>query len=202
MTLPRAEHTATLLNDGRVLIVGGWTNGPGSVAEIYDPTVGAHGSFSASAAVIPGFAWPTQHTATLLTTGAHSGQVLIAGGWGNPTLGGSYFYNPVNDTFSNAPTLLTPRLDHTATTLPNGRIVFAGGVADTSVWTSTSLVEIYDPATDEQAYIGNLIAERSTHSADVVSTPSGLKLAVAAGYGQSNITGITIELFDLVGWVP
>ena len=199
MTLGRAEHTATLLNDGRVLIVGGWNNGgPSSVAEIYDPTVGANGSFSTSAAVMPGFAWPAQHTATLLTTGPRAGQVLIAGGWGSPALGASYFYDPAFDTFANAPAQLTRRLDHTATTLPNGRIVFAGGVVITSpVWTSTSLVEMYDPATDEQAYIGYLIAERNTHSADVVSTPNGPRLAVAAGYGQSNITGVSLEQFDL-----
>jgi len=201
MTMARAEHTATLLSNGKVLIVGGWTNGPGAVAEIYDPSAGANGSFSASAAEMPGFAWPTQHTATLLTTGPHAGEVLIAGGYGNPTLGASYFYNPGTDTFANAPALLTRRLDHTATRLPNGRIVFAGGVVDTSIWSTTSLVEMYDPETDEQTEIGYLIAERNTHSADVVSTPNGLKLAVAAGYGHSAITGITIEQFDLADQV-
>jgi Galactose oxidase, central domain/Kelch motif len=197
MTIPRAEHTATLLNDGRVLIVGGWTNGPGSVAEIYDPSVGANGSFTASAAVIPGFAWPSQHTATLLTTGPHAGQVLIAGGWGSPTLGASYFYDPVSNTFSNAPALLTRRLDHAATRLPNGVVVFSGGVTDATTYISTPLIEMYDPATGEQAYLGNMITDRNTHSADLVSTPSGPRLAIAGGYGSAILAGRTIELFDL-----
>ena len=195
MTAARAQHTATLLNDGRVLIVGGWTTGPAAVAEIYNPAVGPHGSFTASTAGTTG--WPSRHTATLVTTGPHAGEVLIAGGDGFPTPGASYFYNPVNDTFSSAPSLLTPRLDHTATALPNGRIVFTGGIVDTTTFSATSLVEIYDPETGEQAYIGHLIAERYTHSADVVSTPNGLKLAVAAGYGQSVLAAITIEQFDL-----
>ena len=178
-------------------MVGGWTQAPGPVAEIYDPTSGANGSFTNLSSTLPGFAWPTQHTATLITTGPHAGEVLIAGGWGSPTLGESYFFDPLTDTFNNGPALLTRRFDHTATTLPNGRIVFAGGVINSSDYTNTSSVEIYDPATGQQSYIGNLIAERNTHSADLVTTPDGLRLAVAAGYGHSAIVGNSLEQFDL-----
>ncbi len=49
MTVPRANSTATLLPDGRVLIVGGEQSGP--AAELYNP---ATGTFQASSANIVG----------------------------------------------------------------------------------------------------------------------------------------------------
>src|SRR5436853_5875150 len=75
MTTARVNHTATLLRDGRVLIVGGDRTG---TAELYDPATGTftptgngiagHGSFTDF------FNGPS--TATLLP----DGRVLIAGG--------------------------------------------------------------------------------------------------------------------------
>src|SRR5262245_1572122 len=80
--LPREHHTATLLTDGRVLVVGGhgreaafnadWEAGPYSSAEIYDPATGMW-----SRAGNLGIA-RYLHSATLLPTG----QVLVAGGAG------------------------------------------------------------------------------------------------------------------------
>jgi hypothetical protein len=83
MSDARWLHTATLLQDGRVLIVGG-AHGIGiddmslNTAEIYDPT---SGTFALTASL----ANPTaMHTATLLA----NGQVLVAGG--TQTHGHSY----------------------------------------------------------------------------------------------------------------
>ena len=74
MNVQRQHHTATLLPDGKVLIVGGAVDDidsvPTATAELYDPSTGSF-SFTGSLAEARAV-----HTATLLTTG----KVLIAGG--------------------------------------------------------------------------------------------------------------------------
>jgi hypothetical protein len=72
MTGGRAQYTATLLSDGRVLIAGGAGNGPLATAELYDP---ATGTFSPTGSMADSH---YDHTATLLSYG----DVLIAGGYG------------------------------------------------------------------------------------------------------------------------
>ncbi len=71
----------------------------------------------------------TGHTATLL----QNGQVLIVGGNNDPaggndaTLASAELYDPVSQTFSYTGSLTTPRYLHTATLLPNGKVLIVGG---------------------------------------------------------------------------
>ena len=72
MTVDREEHTATLLPDGSVLIVGGATGSHGTLAsaELYDP---ATGTFSITDTMMSP---RSAHSATPL----NNGTVLISGG--------------------------------------------------------------------------------------------------------------------------
>jgi hypothetical protein len=66
----RANHTATLLPNGKVLVAGGWNDGALSSAELYDPV---SGTWSATGRITTA---RELHTATL----PPNGKVLVAGG--------------------------------------------------------------------------------------------------------------------------
>jgi hypothetical protein len=87
MVAPRADFTATLLPDGKVLVAGGsGSNGPLASAELYDP--GSRSWTATGDMVTP----PRQsHTATLLP----DGKVLVAGGFATePPVLAAELYDP------------------------------------------------------------------------------------------------------------
>ena len=117
-------HTATLLQDGRVLVLGGRSPNDSvyASAEIYDP---ATGRFSSAGSMDEG---RQQHTATLL----QDGRVFIAGGYWSDgqnwrVLSSTEMYDPATGTFSPIGSMGAPREGHTATLLDDGRVLFVGG---------------------------------------------------------------------------
>ena len=124
MTTPRAGHSATLLDDGRVLLVGGYP-GEGrhalSSAEVFDPAMNemaSVGELSAGRA---------DHTATVLL----GGDVLIAGGTtgSGVALRTTEIFSPRRNQFRAGPLLIAPRAGHAAV-LTKGRLVLIGGTTD------------------------------------------------------------------------
>src|SRR6266404_627112 len=104
MTTTRSGHTATLLQNGKVLIAGG----AGVSAEFYDPDSGAF-------TITGDMTRPRHgHTAVLLP----SGKVLIAGGAG----ASAELYDPNRGTFSATGDMVQVRVAHTATLLGNGKV--------------------------------------------------------------------------------
>jgi hypothetical protein len=143
MNAARSGHTATLLQNGMVLIAGGSSgaafDGLLASAELYNPATETF-TPTGSMKVAREF-----HTATLLPSGCSvctpctSGCVLIAGGNGGGAT--AELYNPVTGMFTLTNSMNVSREFFAATLLPNGSVLIAGG-------SSTSLTaELYSPIT-------------------------------------------------------
>ena len=186
----RAHHTATLLPNGRVLVVGG--SAPGGYlasAELYDP---ASGTWAATGALATNRA---HHTATLLP----NGKVLVAGGsffWGGTWvyLSSAELYDPATESWTATGTMTTARERPTATSLPNGMVLVAGGFATNGTLSSA---ELYDPATEIWTATGGLSNARRWHTATLL--PNG-KVLVAGGGSNSTFPPTSLanvaELYD------
>jgi hypothetical protein len=121
MLEPRSGHTATLLPDGKVLIVGGMRRNQDfyKSAELYDPV---SGKFHPTGEMSVG---RVGHIAVLL----RSGKVLIAGGWiGHGCTDSGELYDPTTGQFVLLPAKMTTRRgDARATLLANGDVLITGG---------------------------------------------------------------------------
>jgi len=181
----RDGHTATLLPDGRVLVVGGGGEGYASVtsAELYDP---ATGKFSRTGSMKTG-RW--LHTATLL----QDGRVLIAGGRSpkDSTYASAEVYDPGSGKFSSTGSMKAGRQQHTATPLPDGRILVTGGYeSDGQHWDVLSSTELYDPETGKFSPTGSMGESRMEQTATLLNDGRVL-IAGGSGIGNSGGFGLT-----------
>ena len=186
MHVPRTGHTATLLKDGKVLVVGGGD----ATAELFDP---ASETFSFTGPPIVG---RLHATATLLS----DGRVLIAGGLGLtagpdghlPVLNTAEIFDPAKGTFSPTGTMVQARQQHTATLLADGRVLVVGGYFDYICFSASA--EVFDPATGMFSSTGFMLSERLGHTATLLA--SGEVLVV----GGSN--GCAPDAVDDPPWDP
>jgi len=150
----RAAHTATLLPDGTVLVTGGWIHFYTiASAELYDPTTEKWSSTDSLQTP------RDHHTATLL----RNGKVLVVGGM-NLTKSkprqrivhaSAELYDPASKTWSAAENMQTERAGHTATLLPDGRVLVVGGLSQRH--NAAINPEIYDPTTGKWSSTSVLI---------------------------------------------
>ncbi len=131
----------------------------------------------------------TAHTATLL----QSGKVLMAGGdacmfdqyYGDCPLSSAEVYDAAVGTFTaTTGNMSVVRVFHTATLLPNGKVLVAGG--------HDASADLYDPTSGTFAATGSMSVGRSSHTATLLGNG---KVLIAGG---QNVSGelATAELYD------
>lgn len=159
------DHTATLLQDGRVLVSGG------DGTETYSPLVDQW-----TKAQAPDYIMYPGHTASLLD----SGQVLVVGGAEGSANQPAWLFDPATMAWSSATSPRFPRARHTANRLPDGRIILIGGTTQSTFGHSLTSVEIYDPTTGVWSDGPPLLVARDGHIA--ANLPDG-SLLVSGGIG-------------------
>jgi hypothetical protein len=164
--VPRNGHTATLLQDGRVLVAGG--DALGTAAEIYDPATGA---FVTTGSM--GIARFRGHAAVRLA----DGRVLVSGGGASAEL-----YDPATGSFTPTGAMLHGRGGHTATTLPDGKVLIVGGCCRRMADYYYVDDEIYDPVTGTFSAASPRVPMSSVYSHAAIRLSNG-EVLIAYGYG-------------------
>ena len=186
-------QTATLLQDGRVLVVGGQCglcSAPSTEdAELYNPTTG---TWSWASAMSVG---RYLHTATLL----QDGRVLVAGGYGEApgqfegqTWATAEIYNPANNTWSAAGSMSTARARAAATLLKDGQVLVSGGECDANGCITNS-TDLYDPTTNTWSPTAAMLLQTFDHRQ--FALPNGRVIAVGGGIPSTGATA-EVEIYD------
>ena len=168
MVQARADHTATLLADGRVLVAGGGGAKGGRLAsaELYDPASGtwaATGTMNAAG---------SPDRAILLG----DGRVLVLDGW----RGTGELYDPGTGRWRSAAPMSVARSFYTATLLADGRVLVAGGLGDDGEPLAST--ELFDPVRGTWRAARPMAVARSGHSATLLEDG---RVLVAGGRGAT-----------------
>jgi hypothetical protein len=195
---PGIGHTQTLLDDGRVLLLGG-TDALSAILGVNELFWPQGQVFVQSPALAPA---RVDHTASKLP----DGRVLVAGG--RSVVGATASCLAVDGllgTSGPVASLPAPRSRHTATTLADGRVLLIGGlgVDDPADIVATLLsahtqTAIYDPATDAWS-AGPTFAKGLIGHAAVLLQDG--RVLVTGGYAMSSLFGFPVQALTDAAWL-
>ena len=175
----------TVLSNGKVLIVGGFSGGVSTTAtcEIYDPSVGTWSSTGSISSA--------RHDVSVILLA--NGKALASGGQVGSSSASAIcqLYDPSVGTWSNTGSLNTARHEHSSILLSTGKVLIVGGV--NSSGTEIMSCELYDPSTGICTATGSLNLARQQFQ--LIPLPNGKILAVA-GYTGAGGNLKTCEIYD------
>jgi WD40 repeat protein len=174
MTTGRSGHTAALLPDGQVLIVGGASGGATVSAELYDPGTGVFTSAGNAGSRV-----------SVTTALLNDGKVLIietgstTGGVSFPTF--AELYDPSTGTFTATGNMIVGHLAPTATLLPNGKVLVSESVGFIYGGTEYGAAEIYDPVAGTFSLAGDQMLSTAGGTSTLLTDG---KVLLAGGYSD------------------
>jgi len=199
MSTSRSAHTSTLLANGKVLIAGGggasgfaFAPQPGSAgayrsAELYDSANGQYGAAG------------SMHEARIFATATllPNGKVLVAGGASGPVFGddvsvlsSAELYDPATNEWTATGSMQEARTFATATLLPNGKVLVAGGENTAGPLSSA---ELYDPDAKKWTATGSMQEARAFATATLLANG---KVLVGGGTNLATSAMSSAELYD------
>jgi hypothetical protein len=136
--LPRYQHSASLLNDGRVLVAGGFRFGPRSGFGVTDTPLAGAQIFDPRTNTWMDAASMTIRRARHAAVTLPGGQVMVLGGLHEDALAAVEIYDPAADKWTTSASMHTARYDHTAV-CSGGLVVVMGGfnrgpLAEIALW--------------------------------------------------------------------
>lgn len=194
---PRELHTATRLQDGRVLVAGGvWGEDTLRECEMYDPKQQAWKP-------VASMQFPrTRHTATLLP----DGRVLVIGGSVGKTIdqvvaapqkeiyASCEIYDPKTDRWTLTDSMNYPRTSFmNAVLLPHGRVLVGGGFGSSGYESNLSW-EIYDITTEQWSLVGRW--DEPIHGHQIVYVPQSSQIYRIGGLSKG-FSVSTTDVWDL-----
>jgi hypothetical protein len=204
MLTGRINHTATLLSDGTVLLAGGSETVLTSVsfADVFSPTTN---SFSATAGEgTPAFflaAAPLQNGSVLLAGGEAVTGITCPLGATPSSIARAVLFDNASMAFSVTGEMTASRTRHTATTLPDGTVLVAGGASGVTfcrgglpatTFVSRSSAELFNPGSGMFAPNGSMTVARFGHTATLLKNGNVL---LAGGADENGNTLASAELF-------
>ena len=192
MSERRIWHSATILNDDKIIIAGGFnSNGSNlnylSSCEVFDPFTCTWNNTGSLNNARP------NHKAVLLS----NGMVLVVGGHAGGTnfLSSCELFNPNYGTWTITDDMSYKRENHTLTILNSGEVLVSGGYYyDNNYirhWLSSC--EIYDTLTNTWSEINSMNNSRSIHTSSLLQNG---KVLVTGGEGGNSYELSSCEIFD------
>ena len=186
---PRGTGSGMLLQDGSVLVIGYDSSGPSSAAYLLDP-----GASEFRLLPQPGTGSSPPFGVLPTLVALSDGRALVLGGqvdaYKHDLSARVMVFDPQTAAFTPAGSMLEPRQLHSATRLPDGRVLIAGGntvflgqLGDGStavIQVATGTAEVYDPASGLSVGVGSMGSIQGANLGQLLA--DGTVLIVPADY--------------------